>query len=353
LENRKIYIHIVDIHHQIVDDPEIEAQARSLGNTLYLSEGVYNVFPEFYSNHVLSLVEGEDRLVITVEMQLGEGYDITEYKIYPATIRIKKRYCYEEVDQLLETSDPTMMFLKGILSGDSWSRSTFDIPQVKLQILHSKIDTLYQTSRTASHEIVEALMVKTNQLVSERLQTSEFHKVLERYHETTFEMDLDNPPETIPETLLLLLRLRRARYSNTHSGHFALRLQNYTHFTSPIRRSFDVLVHKVLAGVRFQEDWLRTIIDYLNEREVVIDKIYQLYQQWKMTSYLEDRPGVDYVAGILKVLPHGIQILVQPLLMTGFITLDDTSEFQAKEIIRVKPVSFDWKTLVVSWSIVS
>jgi ribonuclease R len=165
-------------------------------------------------------------------------------------------------------------------------------------------------------------------------------------------MDLDNPPETIPETLLLLLRLRRARYSNTHSGHFALRLQNYTHFTSPIRRSFDVLVHKVLAGVRFHEDWLRTIIDYLNEREVVIDKIYQLYQQWKMMSYLEDRPGVDYVAGILKVLPHGIQIIVQPLLMTGFITLDDTSEFQAKEIIRVKPVSFDWKTLVVSWIIV-
>jgi exoribonuclease R len=350
--NRKIYIHIVDIHHQLIDEPELEAKARSLGNTLYLSEGVYNVFPEFYSDHILSLVEGEDRLVITVEMELGDGYDIKGYKIYPAMICIKKRYCYEDVEQLLVQLDPTMMFLKGILEDGSWARSTFNIPQVRMQILHSKIEGLQQNFRTSSHEIVEALMVKTNQLISERLHTSDYHKILERYHETTLEIDLDTPPETIPETLLLLLRLRRARYSNTQSGHFALKLQSYTHFTSPIRRSFDVLVHKVLAGIRFQEDWLRNTIDYLNEREILIDKICQLYQQWKLMSYVEDRMEVDFQAEVLKVLPHGIQILVQPMLMTGFITLNGGSNFQTKRLIKVRSTSLDWKTFAVEWSIV-
>jgi ribonuclease R len=337
IEEGKIYVHIVDIHHQLIDEPEVEARGRSLGNTLYLTEGVYNVFPDFYANHVLSLAEGEDRLVITVEMQLGEDRTVVAHKIYPALIRVNKRYCYEEADSL-----PLTMFLQRVVQEGSW---------MKFQMHNFRFPPPQQSSRTPSHEIIEALMVKANQIVSQRLQTSDYHKVLQRYHESTPGMDLTTLQHTIPDPLLLLLRLRRARYSSSSSGHFALGLDSYTHFTSPIRRSFDVLVHKVLAGIRFEEEWLEKTIDYLNDREMLIDKICQLYQQLKWMSYLEERVDVLQDAEVIKVLPRGIQIFIPELLMSGFVTLDENPIFQTKDLIRVYPQTLDWKTLSIGWSI--
>lgn len=352
IENRKIYVHIVDIHHQLLDEPNIETNARSLGNTLYLSEGVYNILPEIYSNQLLSLIEGEDRMVITVEMHLDEDHNVIRSLIYPAWIQIKKRYCYEEVDQLLTSQiSPPLEYLKTILSNQScWTRTTIDVPQIKLILQGFKIDSIIHTPRSLSHVIVEALMIKANQIVSERIQQSDFHKILERYHESS-NVDLSIAHEGISETMVLLTRLRRAKYSYMDSGHFALQLKSYTHFTSPIRRSFDVLVHKVLAGVRFQEEWLGNIIDYLNDREILIDKICQLYQQWKFTTHFEDRGRVDYPAEILKVLPHGIQFIIPTMMMTGFILMNDTTVFSPKEIIKVSPQKIDWKRISVEWVI--
>jgi exoribonuclease R len=354
IENRKIYVHIVDIHHQLLDEHDIETNARSLGNTLYLSEGVCNILPEIYSNQLLSLIEGEDRMVITVEMHLDENHNVINSLVYPAWIQIKKRYCYEEVDQLLDSqSSPVLEYLKTILSNqDCWRRTTIDVPQIKLIIQESKIDSIMNTPRKISHSIVEALMIKTNQIVSERIQQSDFHKILERYHETS-DVDLSISHGGISEAMILLTRLRRAKYSHMDSGHFALQLKSYTHFTSPIRRSFDVLVHKVLAGVRFQEEWLGNIIYYLNDREILIDKICQLYQQWKFTTYIEDRGRVVYHAEILKVLPHGIQFIISSMMMTGFILLDDTTTLSPKDIIKVSPQKIDWKRISLEWVIVS
>jgi len=355
LTQDKIYVHIVDIHHQLIDKPEIEIEARRLGNTLYLSEGVYNILPSTYSDHVLSLIKGEDRLVITVEMQLDKDHHcVIESKIYSAVICVKKRYNYEEVDQLLlEGVDPVMQYLEKVSDHGGWAKGTLDVPQVSLDMDGAKVNSVRLTRRTPSHAIVETLMVKTNQLISERLQRSEYHKILERYHESSL-IKLDEcEPSEIVDVLTLLARLRRARYSQMHSGHFALQLKSYTHFTSPIRRSFDVLVHKVLAGIRFEEDWLGGIIDYLNDREQLIDKICQMYQQWKLMTYVEEHQWeqVEYPAEVLKVLPHGIQILILPLLMTGFIPITNCSGYQPKVCIRVHPRSFDWKHSTIEWGL--
>ena len=351
----KIYVHIVDIHHLLMDEPRIEMEARSLGNTLYLPEGVFNILPKSYSEHTLSLIEGEDRLVITVEMQLDDTHQIIDSKIYPAIISVKKRYNYNEVDLLLsEGVDPVMQYLDRVSNHDGWARSTLDVPHVSLDMAGCRVSSVRLDRRTPSHVIVEALMVKTNQIISERIQTSDYHKILERYHEPSLCEQGDIPPSGISDTLAFLTRLRRAKYSQTQTGHFALRLKNYTHFTSPIRRSFDVLVHKVLAGVRFQEGWLGEIIDYLNDREQLIDKICQMYQQWKLMTYLEERrcDQAEYTAEILKIPPHGIQFVVLPLLMTGFITMPDCSKFQPGDQIRVLPHSFDWKHFSVEWRII-
>lgn len=351
VERRVVYVHIVDIHHLFLDYPHLETRSLALGNTLYLPEGNYNILPDECSEDLFSLVEGMDRRVITVEFVLDSKFDVERSEVYPSLIRVKRRYHYEEVDKLiLEGGDSRIDFLSRLSENKaSWPRSSLDIPQVCLKVSGCLLKEVERERRTPSHLIVETLMIKTNQVISERLRKTDYGINLERYHEKTGDLDLTKIPSEESELIALRSRLRRAKYSASESGHFALNLKSYTHFTSPLRRSFDVLVHRVLAGVRFDPSWIEEMVEYLNERGELTDRLCRFYQDLKILTYLERGGGVEYEAVVLKVKPDGMQFFIQDLHLKGYISLPAVIIPEEKSGIRVLFKGVDWKTLTPFW----
>ncbi len=334
LENNKIYIHIVDIN-QLNINSDIDKKAAHLGFTLYLSEGNYNMLNSSLSENKFSLLKNEIRQVITVEMSYSpETIDkneedknlpkILNYEIYKSLIKIKERFDYESVekkDVLENRSD--IRFLFDLTS--KIYKKYINLPVAKLIINNlGKIERFeLEDNSSISHIMIEMLMVFTNKLITQHL--NQFLKTPERYHDRTENLNIDDFKQmNVERQLIEINNLRTAYYDTQKSSHFALQLKNYCHFTSPIRRYFDIVVHRLLAGYNYNN--LDNLIEHLNNREVFQEKIVNLYENWKLIDYFIDHPTKEFEAKIIKVTKNGIKFYIKDLAYCGFV--------QSKNILK-------------------
>ncbi len=323
LDKNKIYVHIVDINQINVNSP-IEKKAAKLGYTLYLSEENHNMFNNFLSEDKLSLIKDKVRGVITLELDIdpgGEPFEnapkVLNYEIYKSLIKIKDRFDYESVEkeEVLNTRadikflyDLTIKIYKRPIS---LPHPNFIINEEgKIE----KIEIEYNNS--ISHKMVEMLMILCNKLVTQHLNA--YKKIPERYHAKTENFNFDNLENmSIESQLNEIIKLKTAIYDTKNTSHFALNLDNYCHFTSPIRRYFDVIIHRMLDGYEYKN--LDKLIDYLNEREKLNEKIVDLYYTWKLIDYLNEHPTKNFEAKILKITKNGIKFYIKELGYNGFI----------------------------------
>jgi ribonuclease R len=353
--NRILYVHIVDINFHLKNYEDYAERAFRLGSTLYLDEGILNIFNDYLANNMFSLVRGEDRPVITVEIHLDIEGNITKHDTYSSVINIKRRYDYESANRELGNGNPGLVFLDNLLKSPNWKYSKLDIPKRTMKINNCSIENIeiYKTNRV--NKIIEALMVMTNRLITEDL----IGIVPERYHPISNGINnISEESVSGLEAFTLLKKYKLAKYSTVETGHFALDIPHYTHFTSPIRRSVDILVHKILGGTLYNKGLLQNILEHLNRRDILNTKIVNFYESLKLFSYFETKRP-EYSFTITNIVKHGIHIYIEAIAYHEFIhiskiipnvrwtyidgeLISDVRKLEKGEVGHIKIKSINW-----------
>ena len=311
IENKKLYIHIVDIHRNLLYT-NLESSAMALGSTLYLPEGNLNLFNPDYSENYFSLIEGQIRPVITLEIQLDDSGDGIDYKIYKSNIIIKHRYDYDTALKALEEGEKHLVFLDKLLENPKWIYSRFNVPKRTISINNGYIVNIELTHQNRINKIIESLMIVTNRVITNHL----INVAPERFHEHS---DVNSIPILDPLTTIeLLKKYKLAKYSLEEKGHFALNIPHYTHFTSPIRRAFDILIHNILSGIIYGDIELKAMINYINSRDKLNTKIVEYYDQCKILSYFSIHKG-PYNFRVSNVSKAGIHIFIDSIMYSEFV----------------------------------
>ena len=339
----KIYVHIVDAHRQIKPSSMEETQALQRAFTLYLPEHIENILPRHLAEEEMSLIADEERKVVTVEFEIDTlTQTILRYSLYPSIIKVKKRYDYKEFNDHLQDFPFLLTFYF------RWRRETFNIPHVKL---HINRDTGKLSSATLddyfddAHRLIETLMILANLTVSQHVQLPQ------RYHcRVKEEMTLiPYTGNTCIDAILTIKNYKPAIYDNQQSGHFGLGLSTYTHFTSPIRRYFDVIVHRMLAGIQYEN--AEEILAHINAQERFIDKsVVQCYNNCKWLTYFEENLSKLWPGFIITVTNNGATVILEESLYEVFVFSSISLTVGQRVQIKIKNV--DWFSLCVKAAIV-
>ncbi len=340
----KLYVHIVDANEQIEQLSNIDINSLYHSFTFYLPEKIQNILPVHLAEDKLSLIEGRDRKTITIEFNINcETQEIINYSIYKSLIKIKKRYDYKEFNNCLDKFPTLLAFY------NKWKRQTLNIPHLKMNInkKNGKIDHYeLEDYFDDAHKIIETLMVLTNLKISENIGTF----VPQRYHskiksEIRLEKFTDND---IINSIISIKKYKPAIYDALNSGHFGLGLTTYTHFTSPIRRYFDVIIHRLLAGISYEN--IEDILAHINKQELYIDKLVKNYNNLKLLSYFDDNLDKIWCGYILSINKNGIIVILEDNLYELFIFNTDVKCSKIIELydkVCVKINSINWINLTV------
>jgi ribonuclease R len=190
-------------------------------------------------------------------------------------------------------------------------------------------------------------MILTNITISKHAP----NVIPQRYHskipsEFVLEEYFDNE---IINAIFSIKQYRPAIYDASQQGHFGLGVSSYTHFTSPIRRYFDVIIHRLVSGVEYEN--LDIILQHINTREIYIDKLVKLYENLKILSFLESQVPKIWKGYIIKKKAGGYNVLLEDLLYEFFI-FDNNYNLSEKDIVKVKINGIKWHQLEVKAIIV-
>ena len=298
LDNGKwlLGVYIADVSHYVREGSEIDLEARERGTSVYLVDRVIPMLPEKLSNDVCSLKEGVDRLTYSCIMEVSKTGRISKVRIVPSVIRSRGRLSYDEVQKYFDSGKPSgklkgltesldgMRELAELLRKQRMAKGSLDFDLPEPRVVLDKTGDVVDISlrpRKESHRLVEEFMLLANRCVAERMMRLglptlyRVHDVpdkekLEEFREFAKgfgrELKITDPPKPIqlsrflknlegsPEegvlSEFLLRSLKKACYQPQNIGHFGLAFANYLHFTSPIRRYPDLLVHRLLKEIK-------------------------------------------------------------------------------------------------------
>ena len=316
--NSTIYVHIVDIAAASLTTAEEERLERRC-LTLYLAnEHVEHLLDEETASHRLSLVVGQVRPTVTVKLLMHEGL-VQVYEIYRSTIVVKRRYTYESARTEL-ASNSALQYLDALAQQRSSAVDyTIRLPSLRLTV-HQETGLLTEArleeTNDPAHSLVATAMILANLTVSKHLTErgvrlpNRFHAPLRGYVRPA----ADRVNEVV-DSFILVKRFSRACYSVDEKGHFGLGLTDYVHFTSPMRRYADVLVHRLLAGRSVPD--LGEQVEHLNHRSRIVRSLQDLYERWKVHRYLATLSG-PHTVYITDVKPAGVLWFMPSLMLNGF-----------------------------------
>ena len=289
----KLGVHIADVSHYVPWDSSIDCEARMRATSVYLVDRVLPMLPEELSNGICSLNPGEDRVSFSVDMTLSKDGAVDEYRIFPSVMRSDRRFTYGQVDSWLSGAEPfpdeeseralkEFARVSAKIGERRVARGGLDFETVEAKVRLDAEGTPLEVvlrERTVATNSIEEAMIAANEVVARHMRDAKAPMVY-RIHEDPDPEALDRialvlrefdypikdihgaSPATFqrivkfahgrPEKLLinsLLLRaLERARYVDYLAPHFGLASAAYTHFTSPIRRYPDLIVHRLLKA---------------------------------------------------------------------------------------------------------
>jgi len=292
--NYLLGVYIADVSHYIRENTIIDTEARERGTSVYLVDRVLPMLPRRLSNGICSLNAGEDRLAMSAQMEIDHQGKVVSYEIFPSVIRVKKRFTYTVVRKILVEHDETLIAehedlmkqlenmerLCRILRERRMRRGAidFDFPELKVKLDETgKPIEIVKRMRSLAESIIEEFMLVANETVAEHMYKLKVPFVFRVHEEPDAEkmvklntllhnfgqsISLVNevqpgalqkvltgiagrPEERIISTVMLR-SLKQARYESQNIGHFGLAATYYTHFTSPIRRYPDLIVHRLI-----------------------------------------------------------------------------------------------------------
>jgi len=368
----KLWVSIADVTNYVRLGSGVDNDALQRGTSIYMPHMVIPMLPEKLSNELCSLVPHEDRLAKTVEMHFNDGGDITDYKIYKSVIRSHARLNYSFASDLLNKRSAEKAVRKEIVQSlqsmkelyervrerrISNGELNFDIPEPELirDELGRTVDVVKLT-RNIAHGIIEEFMIAANTSVAMHIFNSKTPSIY-RIHDIPDIMSLKEladdlkklgyslringnikakdiqrvileskgRPEEIAVNMLILRSLKRALYSTATRGHFGLALRHYTHFTSPIRRYPDLVVHRlidcILSGRRipYTPESLEWISNHCSMRERYADELEREAIKLESANMMKTHVGKEFEGVVVSVLPFGIFVELKEVFVEGFV----------------------------------
>ena len=395
--NYHLGVHIADVSHYVTENSPLDQEAYARGNSTYLVDRVIPMLPFRLSNGICSLNEGVERLVLSCDMEITPEGKRVGYKIYPSVMKSHGRLTYNKVNKTLageldgleekyhklSSMLKEMVQLHDVLYKKRHERGAIDFEEPEAKIIVDEkgkpIDIVLHQRGTAE-KMIESFMLMANETVAEDYYRKHV-RFLYRVHETPdgeriknfFEfcsafglnikadpnnvkpIDLqkvvtktEGTPEEAVVQMMMLRSLKQAHYAEEDLGHFGLAAQYYTHFTSPIRRYSDLMVHRMIheyadqgTGEEIQShfsDRLPEVADQTSTQERVSIDTEREVNDLKMTEYMADQVGEHFDAVVSSVTSFGMFIQL-PNTVEGLVHISNlTDDFY----------SFDEKTLTLT-----
>jgi len=366
----EIFIHIADVSHYVPTGSALDVEARARGNSIYLVDRVIPMLPEKLSNGICSLQPQVDRLVKTAIVTLDRRGETKSFRFAAGIIHSAKRFTYKEAFAQLRKPPVTPLArqlhelnnMAQVLRKRRFAKGALDLdfPEVKVRVDDLGIPThLEKTENDISHQLIEEFMLLANEVVAlelkrrnrpglyrihenpdpERLQEfraqaksmgfpcgdltqrGEIQKLLNRVR--------GQPGESVVK-IGLLKSLKRAMYSPKPLGHYGLAKLNYTHFTSPIRRYSDLVVHRVLfgngrEGTDFNYDGLSRLALHLSNTERSAAEAEQESVKLKKLEYFDRQAHAtkrtSFQALIQEVRSSGLLVQLPEFVIQGLVPL--------------------------------
>ena len=346
--NYKLIVAIADVSHYVKKDTVLDLEARHRGNSVYLVDRVLPMFPKEISNGICSLNEKEEKLTFSCEMEIDLKGDVVNYEVYKSVIKSVHRMTYKDVNAILdgdkdlinEYSDiyemlKQMLELSKILRAKKFTRGSidFELPELKVVLDkdNNKVEKVLLRDRGEGEKIIEDFMIAANETVAERIYWLELasiyrthekpdrekivglNEILAKFgykipnfdnlHPKQFQEIIERSKDKETSMLVhktILRALKQARYTVEDIGHFGLSSSHYTHFTSPIRRYADLMVHRVLFSSidnsvkQLKLADLDEIAQHISKTERVAMKAEDESVRIKLVEYMQKRVGETF-----------------------------------------------------------
>jgi ribonuclease R len=360
-------VHIADVSHYVEEGSALDREAYDRGTSVYFPERAVHMFPSELATGLCSLNPHVDRLVQSCLMEVDRRGQVVRYEFHDGVINSDERMTYTDVNGILTDRDPELtkkyahlvpMFemmreLFQILNDARRRRGSIDFDLNEAEVVidaGGMIEAIIALERNVAHRLIEEFMLLANETVASYLESQEapssyrvheepdilkvekfeefisgfgyslaapmnalrprhFQKLLERIH---------GKPEEKPIAFLMLRTMQKARYAPENLGHFGLAAASYTHFTSPIRRYPDLVVHRALRATRHgtlteeaREEWseeLPEVARHTSDMERRADDAERELLQWKKVKFMADKVGDEFEGYVTGVASFGLFI---------------------------------------------
>ena len=346
--NYKLIVAIADVSHYVKKDTVLDLEARHRGNSVYLVDRVLPMFPKEISNGICSLNEKEEKLTFSCEMEIDLKGDVVNYEVYKSVIKSVHRMTYKDVNAILDGDKDLidkysdiyemlkqMLELSKILRAKKFTRGSidFELPELKVVLDedNNKVEKVLLRDRGEGEKIIEDFMIAANETVAERIYWLELasiyrthekpdrekivglNEILAKFgykipnfdnlHPKQFQEIIERSKDKETSMLVhktILRALKQARYTVEDIGHFGLSSSHYTHFTSPIRRYADLMVHRVLFSSidnsvkQLKLADLDEIAQHISKTERVAMKVEDESVRIKLVEYMQKRVGETF-----------------------------------------------------------
>ncbi len=361
----RLTVHIADVSHYVRPGTALDEEAASRGTSVYFPERALHMFPPALATGLCSLNPHVDRLVQSVRMDVDDRGEVVHYELFDGVIRSAARLTYGWVNAVLtgavtEEPDPAVPLIAHIwrmqrlfvlLNQRRRHRGSidFDLPEPDVILDdEGRVQQILVAERNVAHRLIEEFMLLANETVAVHL-TSRDVASLFRVHERPdpvkvlefetfiaslgytlgaaaddvkpgdFQQLVDRvrgKPEERAIALLMLRTMQKARYDPSDLGHFGLATRHYLHFTSPIRRYPDLVVHRTLRWLRHQgpegdelvdlADELPELARHTSEMERKSDEAERELVQWKKVRFMADKVGEEFDGYVTGIAPFGL-----------------------------------------------
>ncbi|MBO9129908.1 ribonuclease R [Bacillus sp. 165] len=384
--NYKLGVHIADVSHYVTEGSPIDQEASDRGTSIYLVDRVIPMIPHRLSNGICSLNPKVDRLTLSCEMEINPQGDVVSHEIFQSVIKTTERMTYSDVNKILDEKDeelivryePLVEFFEGmaelaaVLRQKRMNRGAidFDFKEAKVLVDEEGNPTeVVLRERSTAEKLIEEFMLAANETIAEhfhwmnipfmyRVHEEPKEDKLERFFEfiTNFgyvvkgkandihpralqkilEMVQGQPEEVVISTVMLR-SMKQARYDAESLGHFGLSTEYYTHFTSPIRRYPDLIVHRLIrtylinqqidadTQAKWRED-LPVIAEHSSNMERRAVEAERETDELKKAEFMLDKIGEEYDGIISSVTNFGLFVelpnTIEGLVHVSYLTDD-------------------------------
>lgn len=375
-EGFRLVVAIADVSHYVTPDSALDREAMLRGNSVYFPRRVIPMLPEALSNGLCSLNPQQDRLCMVCDMQIDAKGNISQYRFYPSVMYSHARLTYTQVAHMLEQPKGELAMqhksllphlkslhrvFKKLLQARA-KRGAIDFDTVETQMIfddHGKIDRIEPVIRNEAHKLIEECMLAANVCSADFLLKHK-HPALFRIHQgptpeklqslrdflKSFGLRLtggDEPQALDYASLLkrvhkrpdagllqtvMLRSLRQANYEPDNVGHFGLGYDAYTHFTSPIRRYPDLLVHRAINAVlqkkqyKPEQSW-ETLGTHCSSTERRADEATRDVEAWLKCFYMQEHLGCVFSGSIAAVTGFGMFVSLDDLYIEGLVHISE------------------------------